>query len=419
MFFIKLYKRALTVTVGIFCAILFFTTCIHNEDRDPVIAMPDGNHLVGSLSCRNCHAAIYDSFISTAHYLTSKPAIKKYVKGNFDKNVKGNFDKNMYVYTPYEVIAMNDSGGDLYQVEYQNGKLLKAYKMDVVVGSGTRGQSFLYWKGDQLYQLPVSYYTLSDSWSNSPGYPDYYPVFTRPVNNKCLGCHSSYAKILPDNKMENLKFDHEIVYGVNCERCHGPGGNHVDFYSQHSNEKNTKNIVNAARLSRRQQVDACAICHSSGLMGSTNGLSFKTGDTLDHKMIQLDTTVKLDVHRNQYGLLTASKCFRISGSLTCSTCHNVHQQERGNLSLFAQRCMTCHSPEKQNFCKMSAILDKTILMKNCIDCHMPKRESHALTVKVSGNENHTPAVIRTHYITVYPEDAKKIEQIIKGESSKR
>ena len=31
--------------------------------------------------------------------------------------------------------------------------------IDLVIGSGKRGQSYLYWHGDALNQLPISYWT--------------------------------------------------------------------------------------------------------------------------------------------------------------------------------------------------------------------------------------------------------------------
>jgi hypothetical protein len=39
----------------------------------------------GSASCITCHKAIYDSFIGTAHYLTSRPAAAEFIKGSFDR----------------------------------------------------------------------------------------------------------------------------------------------------------------------------------------------------------------------------------------------------------------------------------------------------------------------------------------------
>jgi hypothetical protein len=43
-------------------------------------------------------------------------------------------------------------------------------RFDMVIGSGVMGQSFLTWRNNKLYQLPITYFTAADQWSNSPGF---------------------------------------------------------------------------------------------------------------------------------------------------------------------------------------------------------------------------------------------------------
>jgi len=404
------HQKHLAVILLLIASVFLWSTCIQKQDQeaDPAITLKDGNRLVGSASCRSCHQALYDSFVVTGHNLTSKPALKKYIKGSFEKG------KNLYNYSAYDAVLMADLDTGLYQIEYRYSKFYKAYRFDMVIGSGTRGQTYLRWEGNRLFQLPVSYYTPSNTWSNSPNYPDVQALFTRSINGECLGCHNGYASVLHDSPNGVQEFDpHQIVYGVNCERCHGPGGKHVDFYTAHKEGKDTTLIVNAARLTQRQQLDACAICHSSGVKGFNERLGFKTGDTMRHQAVTtLDTSIRIDVHGNQYGLLVASKCFRLSPSMTCSSCHNTHQQERGNLAVFSKRCMNCHQPDKAGFCKMAQTVGRDVVMKNCIDCHMPQKDSKALNVKIDGEMTHKPASIRTHFIAVYPDATQKQMQHI-------
>jgi hypothetical protein len=113
---------------------------------------------------------------------------------------------------------------------------------------------------------------------------------------------------------------------------------------------------------------------------------------------------KMDVHGNQFGLLSQSKCFKMS-SLTCESCHNSHENERGRVQVFSQRCVNCHDDKHEKFCKMK--MDANILKSNCIDCHMPKQPSSAITVFLPGGSVPTAALIRTHFITTYPDETKK------------
>ena len=51
---------------------------------------------------------------------------------------------------------------------------------------------------------------------------------------------------------------------------------------------------------------------------------------------------KLSVHGGQVQFLQESRCFAESGSMTCSTCHNVHEDETDQTALFSRKCLTCH-----------------------------------------------------------------------------
>ena len=64
-------------------------------------------------------------------------------------------------------------------------------KFDIVIGSGVKGQSYLTWKEEELFQLQTSYYTPLDDWVNSPSFPTY--QYTRPIGDACLKCHTTFA----------------------------------------------------------------------------------------------------------------------------------------------------------------------------------------------------------------------------------
>jgi Cytochrome c554 and c-prime len=400
MLFLRTNTRIISILLVFSGLVIFFTTCISKQAKDlqPAIALPNGNRLVGNDACQRCHADIYKNYLATAHQKTSAPANKQSILGSFEEN------KNSFVFNAQDGVVMvaNDSG--FFQSNFINRKLEKPYPFDIVIGSGTRGQSYLFWNGNNLFQLPISYFTATNSWANSPGFPQDYALFTRPINSSCLNCHHTYIKQLSNPTDQLELFDHNpMVYGISCERCHGAGGKHVDFHIDNPNEKLGKFIVNTAHMQQDQQLLACAACHSG----------LKPAKTVPTDLSQNDSIITPDVHGNQFGLLLKSKCFREAGTITCSTCHNTHNQERGNLALFSQRCVSCHAPDKAHFCKMAGQISNQNLISNCIDCHMPTRESKILDVQVFGEAKHLPAVLRTHQIGIYPDDAKKFMQFIK------
>ena len=110
----------------------------------------------------------------------------------------------------------------------------------------------------------------------------------------------------------------------------------------------------------------------------------------------------IDVHGNQYGLLRSSKCFKMSQTMICTTCHNPHENERGNIALFSSRCIACHGDGHEKICKLTDSIGPSIA-GNCIDCHMPLKASHSITELLSGDKSPTAALIRSHLIKIYPE----------------
>lgn len=358
------------------------------------------NNFVGSEACKSCHKQIYDSFIRTAHYFTSRPASREFIKGSFDSG------KNIYTYNKFMYVEMDQAEDSFYQTAMINGIAFESASFDIVVGSARKGQTYLYWNGARLYQLPVSYYTAQNSWCNSPGYPSTLTKFNRQINAQCIECHSTYAKAEYVNN-EVLFAGHQIMYGIQCERCHGPGEQHVAYFIAHPHDAVSKYIINARHLSRQQQLDACALCHSGLRKETQPSFSFAVGDTLDNYSTpnyNSDSTAMLDVHGNQYGLLTSSKCFRMS-QMNCSSCHNVHTNEYGNEKIFSQRCLNCHNTNTHDTCMLKE-RQGLVLADNCVDCHMPLQPSKKIFLQLVNREKSTADLVRTHKIAVYVNETK-------------
>ncbi|HCL83060.1 MAG TPA: hypothetical protein DIC22_03750 [Chitinophagaceae bacterium] len=405
------YRRCITTVSLIGFCILLFAQCVNRENdkkandkvasstdstRDPV----DLAQFAGSASCAGCHKNIYDSHIHTAHYLTTRPALEKYIKGSFEKG------KNRYAYDSGRVVVMEKRDSGLYQVGYYQGTEKVAGRFDIVVGSGSKGQTYITRFHQQLYQLPVSYFTAAGSWANSPLYPTYPVLFNRPITSRCLECHSTFVKVVSAPGIEPEEFDSQMIYGIDCERCHGPAARHVAFQSRNPKETTGKYIINPASFSRKQRLDLCALCHGGRMQKTKPSFGFVAGDKLaDYFMV--DTVrpdpEQVDVHGNQYGLLRSSKCFMMSPDMTCNTCHNPHENERGNIALFSSRCITCHNKEHNSFCKISGRAGPS-LVKNCIDCHMPLQPSKSITELLPGDTKPTAALIRSHLIAIYPDE---------------
>lgn len=376
--------RQLVICCFIISCVIILSQCVGKK--------PDlrGEQFADAASCATCHKSIYDNYISSAHSTTSSLSAISNVKGSF---VAPN---NVFHYANNVKVTMEQRDSGLFQVSNQ-----EAHRFDITIGSGRKAQTYLYWKEGQYFQLPVSYFVPLQKWANSPGFPATHPKFDRMIPSTCFGCHSSMVA-LKNVKMERLHVTEEfeqnkMVFGIDCQRCHGPAAEHVQFHTEHPTEKMARHMVKISSLGNQQKIDMCAICHSGLKTPQKAPFAFKPGDALsDYFYPDLSRPAKpqeLDVHGNQYQLFTASKCYIASkGTMNCSSCHNPHMSEQNNLQVFSQRCMNCHKAVKHTV---------PVLTQNCIDCHMPALPSNAITLLTNDQASPTADSVRTHLIAVY------------------
>ena len=374
-----------------------------NNPEKPIIVHASGSQFSGSETCISCHQEIYDSHLEMAHYETSHLTDFQTIKKIMDST------NNLLKIGNGISYQITERKGKLYQEGYKNDSLIVRRPFDITIGSGKRGQSYLFWEGESLYQLPVSLYTDEDVWVNSPGYVDNQIVFNRYIQPGCLECHATHTSFTQNQIQNKFLFNKKkITLGITCERCHGPAKAHVDFHSQNPKALKPEHIVVQANLTRQQKLDMCALCHSGLKTPVRDPFTFQVGDTLSHfyKINSKEVNNKnLDVHGNQYGLLTASKCFKMSPSMDCSTCHDTHKQESGNLKLFSSRCLSCHENDNQIDCGKFTSMG-TDISDNCIDCHMPKFETANIVIAKLNTADNFPTTMRTHNIAIYSDSTK-------------
>jgi hypothetical protein len=404
----KKKRNLFLIVIFIVPLVFIFSQCltISKDKKDP-----RGDIFAGSSTCIKCHKDVYDNYLHTSHFSTTRLADIHSIGGSFKPH-----DNTFYFNKDLKVVMEQHADG-LYQVTYLKGKQINTARFDITFGE-VKAESYLYWNGNSIYQLPMSYFKSLKGWTNSPGFDSTYANYSRMIGRRCFECHSSYIKDLPaENQalgaLKHEEFDkNSLILGIDCERCHGPAANHVNYQTTFPEEKKARYIATYASLSRAQKINMCAVCHS----GNKNHILkttfvFKPGDDLAdfveappyEKHVD---SANLDVHANQSQLLASSKCF-VNSNMDCATCHDVHKNERGNLALFSQKCMNCHTTAKHNFCPMAPKLGAAI-KNNCIDCHMPARSSNIITVETEGKGRSVPYFVRTHHIAIYNDASQKI-----------
>lgn len=349
---------------------------------------------VGSEKCAECHKEVAASYFRTAHYLTSQPASKDSIAGKFDAA-----HNTLPTANPALVYRMEANKDGFFQAAVEGtppDASITRQRFDIVVGSGRKGQSYIYWKDDQLFQLPVSYWTQLDSWVNSPGYLDGVADFHRPILPRCLECHGTYFEA--GGSFSNHYKKSGYTLGISCEKCHGPGREHVARYSSKNAPGNDGAVVNPAKLDRARQMDGCALCHGGIGNALAPAFTYKPGEPVTRyvHLTEPGPNDYVDVHGNQVALLERSRCFQESQSMTCTTCHNVHAVQR-EAAAFSKYCLACHKPES---CGLFPKLGNAIT-KDCVSCHMPLQQSNAIVSSFNGAK--VQPMVRSHWIKAYPQ----------------
>ena len=353
---------------------------------------------MGDTTCLSCHRD-KTSFEGTAHRLTMRLPTRQTIAASFrtGENVLRTPNPNVH----FRMDA--DSTGFFQTAVF--GKApdtsIRTERIAYVAGSGRKGQSFLYWKGDRLFQLPVSYWTSLHTWINSPGpgYQDGNVNFERAIAPRCLDCHATWMEHVPEPTVVNHFRPDSAILGITCERCHAAGREHVAHERSVLHAVSSVRIVNPARLSRARKMEVCSQCHGGLGEPKVPAFSYVAGQLLEN-YLHLEPpppNAQIDVHGNQVALLTRSRCFRNS-QMTCMTCHDVHRQQR-DVTALSGRCLACHQEQS---CGLYPTRGHA-LAGRCVDCHMPLQTSNLIVSGLEGKQERVQ--VRTHWIRVYPPSA--------------
>jgi tetratricopeptide (TPR) repeat protein len=362
------------------------------DPQDHIRWTPPPSSYVGSEACRQCHEDRVDEFHATPHFRTGRlPRVAE--QGEYFREDNGYQSRD-----PGIRFTMNveDQRLTITSLVKQNDAIrTETRTVGMIFGAGSADEIYHTWQGDKLYELPVAYLHPLKMWANAPGFLDGTANLIRPVVPRCLECHTTYAAFRPGST--NAYDRNSVIHGVTCERCHGPGKDHVEFHQHNPDANDAHAIVNPSELSRSLQLDVCGQCHSNTTKRRTAPFSFRPGDQLeDHFRVDRNQRPEFDHTANHVRYLKESKCFQQSDTMTCSTCHDPHQAPtQDNSASIQQSCLVCHTKtdcvDRPNLAE--AIRDK------CLDCHMPRRPSMSVTFDTA-TENAMPLIQRrSHHIT--------------------
>jgi len=326
-------------------------------------------HYAGSQACRKCHAEIFEHWRNTpmANVVRDPRQFPNAIIPDLATNTIAKFTKDQValVYGSLWKQRYFTNVGDDYFPEGAQWDITHRMWRPYFVAKGT------------------------DWWA--PLYPP--DNMQRPTGPTCDGCHSVDYNIHTRQVAE---------WNVGCERCHGPGSEHVEHPSR-------GNILNPARMEYVAATDTCIQCHSQGrpLVNPIEGryydwpVGYRVGSDLrefwqleDHTLGETTFTHYPDgtAHKNRMQGNDFVQSVMYRRGVTCFSCHDVH-----GTSNYAQLrkppdqlCLDCHGPQSLNGPRTPTLQEHTHHKEgsagsSCVACHMPKIETTIADVKVSSH----------------------------------
>jgi len=335
-------------------------------EREQQSNIANSAHYVGSAYCEKCHSKIYERWRKTpmANVVRDPREFPDAIIPNLASNTISKFT--------HEDVAL------VY------GSLWK--------------QRYFTKRGDDYFPEPAQWDVTGKVWRPyfvAPGtdwWSTLYPPdnMQRPTGPTCDGCHSVDYNIHTKKVAE---------WNVGCERCHGPGSEHV----AHPTRANT---LNPARMDYVQATDTCIQCHSQGrpLTDPIEGghydwpVGYHVGSKLrdfwkleEFTLGQASFTHYPDgtAHKNRMQGNDFVQSLMYRRGVTCFSCHDAHGTDHyAQLRKPAdQLCLDCHGPLSLNGPRTATIEEHTQHKKgsagsSCIACHMPKIATTIADVKV-------------------------------------
>jgi Doubled CXXCH motif (Paired_CXXCH_1)/Cytochrome c554 and c-prime len=342
----------------------------------------------GSNACADCHAEIFKLYQShpmaqsLAHVSDAEP-IEDYVDNpeflfppstHVDVRVRYYVERREDCDYHHEVAFLPGSG-ELYD---------QTVPVQYEVGSGQRGRSYLTNRLGLLFMSPITWYSQRHRWDMSPGYIFNNQHFERRILDGCVTCHAGRMARIDGRPNCYDAAKPFLEMSIGCERCHGPGQEHIAIHRGQPVDGGRDPIVNPIDLEPARRDAVCIQCHLPGeeripRYGRTH-FDFRPGDhVIDTWTVFIKGTgMRGDQTTgavSQVEQMLASTCYRKSdGRFGCVSCHDPHSipAPENRLSFYRDRCLECHGNTDRE-CSQSLERRRNVTPDDsCIDCHMPR-----------------------------------------------
>ncbi len=349
---------------------------------------------VGGEACRRCHERVWEQYQS--HSMSRSSAIVSDATSIEDFDQRPSFDAQTQIGTVnYRVERSNE--GEFHHESLTDPVLGQVYdqrvKIEFVIGSGKVGRTYLHVQKDCFFVSPIAWYPQGAKWDLSLGYrPGRHPRFERKATQLCLTCHTD--RVVVDEEYPE-RFNLKSIQGaaISCERCHGPGRDHIAFHDRSPNQVNIAAdtidpIVNPIKLDSERRESICWQCHFSAddrvLRYGRTHADFRPGMTFDEiwvPFVRNDVDAPIPVEPvNHVEQILVSQCYRRSdGRFGCLSCHDAHSlpSPKEKDRFYRAKCLACHID--RGCSEPIELRTQSSESDSCVECHMPPQRLDRLS----------------------------------------
>lgn len=309
---------------------------------------------LGAEACAECHKTKVSTHKKT-------PMGRALVTGADNEILRAN-PKLAFRLGQYSYQILSAGEGSIYSVT--DGKNTLSVPLIYAFGHGEAGQTYVLQHQGKNYESRVSFYNDIRGLDITMGHQSISPetleeAMGREISAEdtrdCFACHTTNAV-----KQKTLQLD-QLIEGVSCEACHGPGEKHVA--AMKAGESKHKQIFNPKTLGTEDLSNFCGSCHRTweqvalmGLRGINN--------------------VRFQPYR-----LANSKCYDSDDKrISCAACHDPHEDRKRNAAFYDAKCAACHTAKtKATAAKLDSSSKRVAPLckvgkAKCSSCHMPKLE---------------------------------------------
>ena len=210
---------------------------------------------IGSAACAGCHASIYQTQQTSLHART-------FQRGTELENL---ILPDHPIPDPARAGVSHTIDRSARQVTFETHDAGKVYRavVNYAFGSGDRGVTLVGRdKAGRARELRFSYYSDGSAWDVTPGHKSKSPAgedllgqaLTNEDFDACFFCHTTVARSAREQTGPE-----SADRGIGCERCHGPGGNHLRSVALRFSDLA---IANPGHDTGQRVVILCGQCHS-------------------------------------------------------------------------------------------------------------------------------------------------------------